>query len=81
VPVVIPADHFSTGVWRATGPLRLSGYSCTQCGLRSASWGAYRAHRAVCTGSPEGHAARTAALDVGDRDALRDLLAQLPEVA
>src|SRR4051812_6495226 len=28
----------------------LTAYTCIGCGLRSASWGAFRAHRAVCSG-------------------------------
>lgn len=46
----VPADHFRTGVWAAAGPLRLRHHTCTQCGHRSATWVAFQAHRAVCTG-------------------------------
>jgi hypothetical protein len=41
-------DHFSTGVWAPTGPLRLSRLTCVACGHRAATWEAFTAHRRAC---------------------------------
>jgi hypothetical protein len=43
-------DHFSTGVWAPTGPLRLSRLTCVECGRRTTTWEAFTAHRRACVG-------------------------------
>jgi hypothetical protein len=48
MPRLVPVDYFYTGVWRASGPLALRHYTCTQCGVRSPTYDRFRAHRAVC---------------------------------
>jgi hypothetical protein len=48
VPKPLPAGYFSSGVWAATGPLRLRRHTCVVCGHRSSAWVTFQAHRRVC---------------------------------
>ena len=47
---VVPPDHFSTGVWRASGPLALRHYTCVRCDMRLFSLDQFRDHVRRCRG-------------------------------
>ena len=44
----LPADYFTGGVFAAAGSELLRSYTCVGCGHRSATWAAFRRHRAGC---------------------------------
>lgn len=50
----IAPDHFTTGHWAPSGPLRFRTYTCLACGHRSPSWPAFKAHRRTCQGHMTG---------------------------
>ena len=50
MPRTVAVDHFTSGIWVATGPLRLRTLTCVECGHRATTWAAFRAHRPGCTG-------------------------------
>jgi hypothetical protein len=65
----VGADYFREGVFRGARPGELfAACSCVQCGHRSTTWAAFRAHRAVCQGTPGRHGATAAAPALPDPD-------------
>jgi hypothetical protein len=47
---LLPDDYFTIGVFALVGSELLRSYTCLDCGLRSATWPAFRTHRLACLG-------------------------------
>jgi hypothetical protein len=79
VPRDLPAGYFSSGVWAATGPLRLRHHTCVGCGHRATAWVAFQAHRRVCAGALEAPLRPPESWRSGGPDSLAELLAAARE--
>lgn len=70
MPRNVAADHFSTGVWRASGRIGLRHCTCLGCGQRLSDWWNFRIHRVTCSNALDGRRVLEILeqLDVGDAE-------------